>query len=200
MPLRLGSRPFFPPYSYGQPAMVDIQPILVGPDFRIRPLVAADRDNLYIAARDPLIWEQHPARNRHQRNVFDGYFSALVAAGGALAFEERPGGRIVGCSRHYEAPNAPGEWSVGFTFIERRLWGGAANMALKTLMLDHLFITQPRVWFHIGKDNIRSQKGTGKLGAVADGRCHADLLGAGNAEAFLTFRLDAAAWASVSGR
>ena len=73
-------------------------------------------------------------------------------------------------------------------------------MALKTLMLDHLFITQPRVWFHIGKDNIRSQKGTGKLGAVADGRCHADLLGAGNAEAFLTFRLDAAAWASVSGR
>ena len=99
-----------------------------------------------------------------------------------MAFEERPGGRIVGCSRYYEAPNAPGEWSVGFTFIEKRLWGGAANMALKTLMLDHLFITEPRVWFHIGKDNIRSQKGTG------------------NAEAFLTFRLDAAAWASVSGR
>ena len=125
--------------------MVDIQPILVGPDFRIRPLVAADRDNLYIAARDPLIWEQHPARNCHQRNVFDGYFSALVAAGGALAFEERPGGKIVGCSRCNEAPNAPGEWSVGFTFIEKRLWGGAANMALKTLMLDYLFITEPRV-------------------------------------------------------
>ena len=76
--------------------MVDIQPILVGPDFRIRPIVAADRDNLYIAARDPLIWEQHPARNRHQRNVFDGFFSALVAADGALQFEERPDGRIVG--------------------------------------------------------------------------------------------------------
>ena len=73
-------------------------------------------------------------------------------------------------------------------------------MALKKLMLDHLFITEPRVWFHIGKDNIRSQKGTGKLGAVADGRCHADLLGTGNADAFLTFHLDAAAWASVSGR
>ena len=73
-------------------------------------------------------------------------------------------------------------------------------MALKTLMLDHLFITEPRFWFHIRKDNIRSQKGAGNLGAVADGRCHADLLGTGNAKAFLTFRLDAAAWASVSGR
>ena len=104
--------------------MVDIQPILVGPDFRIRPLVAADRDNRYIAARDPLIWEQHPARNRHQRNVLSGYFSALVAAGGALAFEERAGGRIVGCSRFYEAPNAPGEWSVGFTFIEKDCGAG----------------------------------------------------------------------------
>lgn len=87
--------------------MANIQPILVGPQFRIRPLVEADRDNLYIAARDPLIWEQHPARNRHQRNVFDGYFSALVAAGGALAFEERPGSKIIGCSRYYAAPNAP---------------------------------------------------------------------------------------------
>ena len=73
-------------------------------------------------------------------------------------------------------------------------------MALKTLMLDHLFITEPLVWFHIGKDNIRSQKGTGKLGAVAATTCHADLLGTGISEEFLTFRLDAAALASVSGR
>ena len=32
--------------------MANIQPILVGPQFRIRPLVEADRDNLYIAARE----------------------------------------------------------------------------------------------------------------------------------------------------
>ena len=62
--------------------MANIQPILVGPQFRIRPLVEAHRDNLYIAARDPLIWEQHPARNRHQRNVFDGYFPLLSLPAG----------------------------------------------------------------------------------------------------------------------
>ena len=32
--------------------MANIQPILVGPQFRIRPLVEADRGNLYIAARN----------------------------------------------------------------------------------------------------------------------------------------------------
>ena len=35
--------------------MADIAPILVGPDYRIRPLVEGDRDKLYLAARDPLI-------------------------------------------------------------------------------------------------------------------------------------------------
>ena len=174
--------------------MADIAPILVGPDYRIRPLVEGDRDKLYLAARDPLIWEQHPARTRHQRNVFDEYFSSLIASPGSVAFELKASGRIVGCSRFYLAPNAPDEWSIGFTFIERNLWGGGANFALKTLMLDHLFTTEERVWFHIGKDNVRSQKGTAKLGAVPAGECLGDPLATGQMQYFLGFVLSRDNW------
>ena len=177
--------------------MIDIQPILVGPDYRIRPLVEGDRNNLYLAARDPLIWEQHPARTRHQRNVFDAYFTALIAEAGSVAFEVKASGRIFGCSRFYKAPNAPEEWSIGFTFIERALWGGEANFALKTLMLDHLFTTEERVWFHIGKDNVRSQKGTAKLGAVPAGDCRGDPLNTGQMQHFLSYVLSRRNWQRV---
>ena len=42
--------------------------------------------------------------------------------------------------------------------------GGAANWEMKSLMLDHAFQYMDAVWFHIGTDNIRSQKATAKLG------------------------------------
>lgn len=174
--------------------MVDTAPLLVGSEYRIRPLVENDRDALYMAARDPMIWEQHPAGNRHQRNVFDHYFSSLLDAGGGVAFETKSKGRLIGCSRFYVAPNAPTEWSIGFTFIERALWGGRANFALKRLMLEHLFTTESRVWFHIGKDNIRSRKATAKLGAVAAGSCEADLLGSGILSHYLNFFLTKSDW------
>lgn len=177
--------------------MTDIQPILVGRDYRIRPLREEDRDRLYLAARDPLIWEQHPSKSRHQRNVFDEHFTALVAAGGTMAFEVRSSGRLVGCSRFYKSPNAPDEWSIGFTFIERSLWGGAANFALKTLMLDHLFESEDRVWFHIDRENIRSQKGTMKLGAIPAGECRANLLETGQMQHYLGFVLSRERWARM---
>lgn len=176
---------------------LDTQPTLVGARFRIRPLAASDRDDLHTAASDPLIWEQHPDKKRYQRDIFDAYFTALLAAGGAVVFEARDDGRIIGCSRYYLAPNAPEEWSIGFTFIERRYWGGGANFALKTLMLDHLFMTEDRVWFHIGRENIRSQRGTAKLGAVLAGDCEADLLGTGNWSFYLAYGLRKDVWAGV---
>ena len=83
---------------------VDIQPVLEDKAFRIRPLLLEDQEGLYQAASDPLIWEQHPARNRHERSVFDPYFHAILNAGGGLVFETIDGNRIVGCSRYYLHP------------------------------------------------------------------------------------------------
>ncbi|MBJ3761438.1 GNAT family N-acetyltransferase [Maribius pontilimi] len=141
----------------------DPQPVLTGERLSLRPLRASDRDGLYHAASDPLVWEQHPASTRHQRDVFDPYFDELLASKGTLCV--RTDGTVIGCSRYYPVPAHPGEWGIGYTFLDRAHWGGAWNREMKTLMLRHAFASLPRVWFHIAQDNLRSQIATTRLGA-----------------------------------
>src|SRR5204863_4133155 len=59
----------------------DPQPVLKGSLLELRPLRADDQDALFAAASDPLIWEQHPQRNRHEPEVFRGYFAEQLASG-----------------------------------------------------------------------------------------------------------------------
>ena len=182
------------PEKLRERSVPDIQPILLGQNYLVFPLTEADREELYRAASDPVLWEQHPAKNRWKRSVFNVYFDALVATPGSVVFVCEKDLRVVGCSRIYQAPNALNEWSIGFTFIERALWGGGANLELKSLMLNHLFKTEERVWFHIDRDNIRSQKATAKLGAVASGECYADIIGTGQQAHYLNFVLHRETW------
>ena len=55
--------------------------------------------------------------------------------------------------------------TVGYTFLVRRLWGGAANAELKRLMLDHAFGFAREVRFEVGRDNLRSRRAMEKIGA-----------------------------------
>jgi len=50
----------------------DLQPILKGELLRLRPLRLEDFHDLYAVASDPLIWEQHPVRDRYKEEVFNG--------------------------------------------------------------------------------------------------------------------------------
>ncbi|HYM59587.1 MAG TPA: GNAT family N-acetyltransferase, partial [Thermoanaerobaculia bacterium] len=52
----------------------ELQPTLTGELIVVRPLRPDDFEELYRAASDPLIWEQHPESTRHQRDVFQRYF------------------------------------------------------------------------------------------------------------------------------
>jgi len=42
----------------------ELQPHLVGDLLEVRPLRPEDWESLFAVASDPLIWEQHPARDR----------------------------------------------------------------------------------------------------------------------------------------
>ena len=53
---------------------MELQPVLEGELVRLRPLRPADYDELYAVARDPLIWAQHPASDRHEPAVFREFF------------------------------------------------------------------------------------------------------------------------------
>ncbi|MEY3042361.1 MAG: hypothetical protein RLZZ174_1443, partial [Pseudomonadota bacterium] len=63
---------------------MDRQPTLRGEGLLLRPLAATDRSALYEAASDPLIWAQHPAKDRWLPEPFNAFFEAAVASGGAL--------------------------------------------------------------------------------------------------------------------
>lgn len=146
----------------------ELQPTLRGETLILRPMTPADREEMFAAASDPLIWEVHPVPDRWKRPVFDEYFDGGLASGGAFAVLDAATGRIVGGSRYYDL--AEGESvAIGFTFLVRALWGGARNREMKTLMLDHAFRFVPRVLFHVGERNVRSQRAMAKIGGVRDG-------------------------------
>ena len=133
----------------------------------LRPLSAEDSEALYLAASDPLIWEQHPDPMRYQRDIFEkNFLRGALDCGSALLVMDKNSGEVIGCSRFYEWNAEALEVAIGFTFIVRSHWGGMINGELKQLMLDYAFRHAQKVWFHIGSDNWRSRKGTEKAGAL----------------------------------
>ena len=97
----------------------DLQPTLENDLIRARPLRAEDFDALYAVASDPLLWEQHPSRNRYQRPVFETYFQGAMESGGALLVLDAQRAQVIGCSRYYELDEAQRTVAIGYTFIAR---------------------------------------------------------------------------------
>jgi RimJ/RimL family protein N-acetyltransferase len=147
----------------------DLQPTLSGPLVNLRPLLEGDFSILYAVASDPLIWDQHPARNRYQEPVFQEFFEAAIASGGALLLEDALTGSVIGSSRFAGYSPETSEVEIGWTFLARTHWGGGYNAAVKKLMLEHAFKAVDSVVFKVGSQNIRSQKAVLKLGAVLEG-------------------------------
>jgi RimJ/RimL family protein N-acetyltransferase len=146
-----------------------LQPVLSGALLELRPLAAEHIEALYAAAADPLIWEQHPQKDRWKREVFALFIESAFASKGAFAVFERSSGELAGSSRYYDLDEAKSEVAIGFTFLIRRLWGGRHNTELKALMLGHAFSSLERVKFHVGQDNKRSRRAVEKLGAALTG-------------------------------
>ena len=152
------------------------QPILVGEFVEARPLRADDFDELYQAAADPLLWEQHPEPNRWRREVFRAYFEDHLASGGALAIVDRATGALIGVTRYDNLDAGQSEVEIGWTFLARPYWGGAYNADLKRVMLEHAFQAVDTVVFLVGEENLRSRRAVEKLGAVERGRRRGQLL------------------------
>lgn len=143
---------------------MDRQPTLVGERLLLRPLRPEDWPELYAAASDPLVWEQHPNSDRWTEPVFRRFFDDALAGGGAFAIVERATGKVVGSSRYHGHDPAAREVEIGWTFLARRLWGGSYNRELKSLMLAHAFKFVDRVLFLVDEKNARSRRAMEKIG------------------------------------
>jgi RimJ/RimL family protein N-acetyltransferase len=143
----------------------NLQPLLTGNLIKLFPLKQTDFTNLYAVASDPLIWEQHPQKNRHQLEVFTKFFDeAIISAGAFIIYDMN--NNVVGSSRYYNYNELEKSIAIGYTFIARNYWGGTVNKELKSLMINHAFTFVDLIVFHIGVNNFRSWKAIEKIGAV----------------------------------
>ena len=144
----------------------ELQPTLTGKLVELRPLRPEDWDATFAAASDPLLWEQHPARDRYQEDVFREFFRKGLESGGAFVAIDRATGQVIGSSRYHDYNPELSQIEVGYTFLARSHWGGAYNGEMKELMLRHAFRFVERVVFLIGPENWRSRKAVEKIGGV----------------------------------
>lgn len=154
------------PHEWDGVVTLDRQPVLEGELVQLRPLQRADFASLRAIASDPLLWEQHPSKDRTQADVFQRWFDEAMACKGALTVIERRDGRIIGTSRFEGYDEARSEVEIGWTFLARSHWGGTYNSEMKRLMLRHAFRSVRAVVFRVHSLNMRSQRAVEKLGAV----------------------------------
>ena len=156
---------------------LELQPHLVGDLLELRPLRPEDWDGLFAVASDPMIWEQHPAHDRYQEEVFKEFFQEALESRGAFVAIDRSTQKIVGSSRYFGYDPDKREIEIGWTFLARSHWGGTYNGEMKRLMLGHAFQFVDSVVFVVGTGNLRSQRAVEKIGGVRTGRREATLHG-----------------------
>lgn len=135
---------------------------------KLIPLNVSDFELLYEVAKDPLIWEQHPNPDRYKREVFQNYFKGAIESKGAFLIMDRSD-NVIGCTRFYDHFPEKNEIKIGYTFFSRDCWSKPFNRSTKMLMLDYAFQFVEHVIFHVGANNIRSQKAMEKIGAIKIG-------------------------------
>lgn len=143
----------------------NLQPTLENEFVKIVPLNENDFEVLYNISSDPLIWEQHPNKDRYKREVFETFFKGAIESGGAFLVFDKQTGEAIGSSRFYDYNAENKSVLIGYTFLARSHWGSKYNPALKKLMIQYAFQFVDSVIFHIGANNIRSQKAIERLGA-----------------------------------
>jgi RimJ/RimL family protein N-acetyltransferase len=143
----------------------DLQPNLKGELIELRPLTPEDWDDLFAVASDPLIWEQHPERDRYKKEVFRAFFKGALESGGAFVIIDKQNQKIIGSTRFHGYDPAKSEIEI----VERKYWGGRYNAEMKQLMVDHAFKFVENVVFFVGENNIRSRKATEKIGGIKAG-------------------------------
>ena len=130
------------------------------------PLNENDFEELYVVANDELLWEQHPNKLRYQLDVFQIFFEGAIVSKGAFIIRDSKTNEAIGTSRYYDYNEKENSILIGYTFIGRKFWGENYNKVLKKMMLDYAFQYVDKVYFHIGAQNIRSQKAIEKIGAI----------------------------------
>lgn len=144
---------------------MNVQATLENENVKLVPLNPNDFEELFSVASDQKIWEQHPNKDRYQREVFEKFFQGAMESKGAFKIMDKSSNEVAGSTRFYDYNPKENSIFIVYTFYATKFWGSKLNPQVKKLMLDYIFQFVDKVNFHVGKDNIRSQKAMEKLGA-----------------------------------
>ena len=144
--------------------MINIQPQLENDLVILEPLNQNDFENLYAAAADPKVWEQHPNKNRYKREVFQTFFDGAIESKGAFKIIFKETNQVIGSSRFYDYDENDASIIVGYTFYSTDSWGKGINPSVKKLMFDYIFQFVDKIYLHVGAENVRSQIAVERLG------------------------------------
>lgn len=158
--------------------MFNLQPTLENDLLIIRPMQADDFDSLYNVASDPLVWAQHPAKDRYQLPVFTALFEDGLASGSAFVVIDKATNAIIGSTRFNPVKESVNAIEIGWSYLACAYWGGITNKSQKHLLMDYAFQHVENVLFYINKDNVRSRKAVEKLGGMLITHLDAQLLDA----------------------
>ena len=140
--------------------------------FSLEQTTLLDFEQLYGVACNPLVWAQHPEKNRWRRPVFSAFFQGAMENDlGCFTIRDKAEGVVVGSTRFYSHDVSGGAVRLGYTFLCPSYWGSGTNLEIKAVLLEHAFTIVDQVYFDIGKENFRSRKAVEKLGAV---ECRSD--------------------------
>ena len=144
--------------------MINIQPHLENDLIRLEPLKSSDFEEVYAAASDPKIWEQHPNKNRWKRDVFMNFFEGAIQSKGAFKVIDKQSNLVVGSTRFYDYDEKDASILIGYTFYSTNCWGKGYNPSVKKMMFDYIFQFVDKVYLHVGAENKRSQVAVERLG------------------------------------
>ena len=145
----------------------NLQPEFLQDDItKLVPLKETDFDALFQIASDPLLWEQHPIKDRYKKEVFQSFFDAALDSKSSFVIVDTAINEIIGTTRYYDYKPENSSIAIGYTFLDRKYWGGSHNKSNKKLLIDYAFQYVNSIFFHIGAENFRSQKEVLKLVAT----------------------------------
>lgn len=98
--------------------------------------------------------------------MFKPFFDAAISSQSSFLILDKKTNEIIGTTRFYDYKPENSSIAIGFTFIGRKFWGGNYNRSTKKLLIDYAFQNVNSILFHVGAENIRSQKAVLKLGAT----------------------------------
>ena len=171
---------------------MNLQPTLEDDLIILRPLEENDFELLYEVAKDPLIWEQHPCKDRFKREVYTDFFKESIESKGALLIVDKVSNKVIGSTRFKPISGVDSAVEIGWSFLSRKYWGGVYNKSMKKLMIDYAFESIEDVIFYIGKENVRSQKAVEKIGGKRLTESHKHLIK--NSESDWTYRINKEDW------